>query len=260
MINGLYYLMGRLVLHIDFREKELYEHLKTKTGSYTLVSQNLEVGDIMVSIEGGQPLLVLERKSLSDLASSNRDGRYREQRARLLSVKGQGVAIAYVIEIGSGWSNELNKAYTMSRVLESTLYSIVIRLQLRYGISVFQTRDTQNTVSLLLQLCKMLEEDNEVFSLSSGIVADATVAAANYTEALSAQKSANRNMKRPAAGMLCSLPGIGAKMSESILDACDGTLEGLMKKTEEELSKIDLGKRTVGKVLAKTLWSSLHNK
>ena len=87
-----------------------------------------------------------------------------------------------------------------------------------------------------------------------------TAAAAVYTEALSAQKSANRNMKRPAAGMLCAVSGVGGKMSESILDACEGTLEGVMKKSEVELAAVSLGKRTVGKVLAKTLWSALHSK
>jgi len=253
--------MSKLILHIDFREKELYDILKNQSESLScsLASQNLEVGDIMISTETGQPLIVLERKNLSDLASSNRDGRYREQRARLLSIKGQGVAIAYVIEVGNGWSNELNRIWP-GKVVESTLYSILIRLQLRYGISVLQTKDVLSTVSLLKQLCKMLHEDAEVFSNGNEIVADATAAAAVYTEALSAQKSANRNKKRPAAGMLCAITGIGAKMSETILDACEGTLEGVMKKNEDELAEVNLGKRTVGKILAKTLWSALHSK
>jgi ERCC4-type nuclease len=253
--------MAKLVVHIDFREKELYEVLKGRAAElpFGIASQNLEVGDVMIGLESGQPLLVMERKTLSDLASSNRDGRYREQRARLLSVKGQGVAIAYIMEIGSGWSNELNRIWP-GKVIETTLYSIVLRLQLRYGISVLQVKDTAGTIALIGQLCKMLQEDNEVFSQAGGIVGDATAAAAVYTEALSAQKSANRNMKRPAAGMLCAVAGVGGKMSESILDACEGTLEGVMKKSEVELAAVSLGKRTVGKVLAKTLWSALHSK
>jgi Holliday junction resolvasome RuvABC DNA-binding subunit len=60
--------------------------------------------------------------------------------------------------------------------------------------------------------------------------------------------------------MLCAITGIGAKMSETILDACEGTLEGVMKKNEDELAEVNLGKRTVGKILAKTLWSALHSK
>lgn len=253
--------MAKLVVHIDFREKELFEVLKSKAENlpFIIASQNLDVGDVMIGLESGEPLLVMERKTLSDLASSNRDGRYREQRARLLSVKGQGVAIAYIIEIGSGWSNELNRVWP-GKVVESTLYSIVLRLQLRYGISVLQVKDTAGTIALIGQLCKMLQEDSEVFSQSGGLVGDATAAAAVYTEALSAQKSANRNMKRIAAGMLCAIPGVGAKMSESILDACDGTFDGVMSKSEAELAAVSLGKRTVGKVLAKTMWTALHSK
>lgn len=250
--------MAKLVLHVDFREKGLIDLLKERP-EITVASQNLEVGDVMFATEAGEPLLVLERKCLSDLASSNRDGRYREQRARLLSVKGQGVSIGYIIESGNGWSNELNRVWP-GKVLETTLYSIVLRLQMRYGIAVLQTRDTTSTIALLGQLYKMLSEDNQVFSQNNGIVADATVAAAAYTEALSAQKSANRNMKRPAAGMLCAISGVGAKMSESILDACDGTLDGIMKKTEVELAELKVGKRAVGKILASTIWNALHSK
>lgn len=246
---------AKLVLHIDYREKGLFEAL-SKDSDLNIASQNLEVGDVMFSLEGGEPLLVLERKSLSDLASSNRDGRYREQRARLLSVKGQGVTIGYIIETGpNGWSNELNRVWP-GKVLETSLYSIVLRLQLRHGISVLQTKDTAGSVALIKQLYKMLQEDSGAFS---AVDATATVAAAAYTEALSAQKSANRSLKRVAAGMLCGCPGVGAKMSESILDACEGTLEGVMKKTEAELALVSLGKRTVGKVLAKTIWSALHS-
>lgn len=254
---------SKLIVHIDFREKELIEILKSKEPlPFTVASQNLEIGDIMItngSEEDSQTLLVLERKTLSDLSASNRDGRYREQRARLLSVKGQGIPIAYIIEIGSGWTNELNRIWP-GKTIESTLYSIVIRLQLRYGISVLQTKDVHSTISLITQLCKMLQDEPEVFLQGKGIAADATTAAAVYTEALSVQKSANRNIKRPAAGMLCAVPGVGAKMSESILDVCDGTLEGIMGKSEVELAGLKVGKRTVGKILASSIWNALHVK
>ena len=192
----------KLVLHIDYREKGLFEAL-TKDSDLNVASQNLEVGDVIFSLEGGEPLLVLERKSLSDLASSNRDGRYREQRARLLSVKGQGVTIGYIIETGpNGWSNELNRVWP-GKVLETSLYSIVLRLQIKHGIPVLQTKDTAGSVSLIRQLYKMLQEDSGAFS---AVDATATVAAAAYTEALSAQKSANRSLKRVAAGISPSCP------------------------------------------------------
>ena len=82
--------MGDILIQVDSREKDLYEIIKTQT-EFPVSSMSLEIGDIMI-VNSEKPLLVLERKSLADLAASNRDGRYREQRARLLSMRGQGIA------------------------------------------------------------------------------------------------------------------------------------------------------------------------
>jgi ERCC4-type nuclease len=250
-----------IVIHVDYREGELLELLKGVTKDHiTVDSQNLDVGDIVIAnASTEQPYLVLERKTLADLASSNRDGRYREQRARLLSVKGQGVAIGYLIESGPGWSSELNRVWP-GNVPETTLLSIISRLQFRYGIPVITSKDARTSQALILHLAGQIRDDAAVFAAGSGLAADATVAAAAYTEALSAQKSANRGLKRTAAGMLCAIPGIGAKLSEGLLDACEGTLDGVMKKTQEELSLLKVGKRSVGKVAAEKIWTALHSK
>jgi ERCC4-type nuclease len=250
-----------IVIHVDYRESELIELLKGQTKDHiTVDSQNLDVGDIVIANAATeQPYLVLERKTLADLASSNRDGRYREQRARLLSVKGQGIAIGYLIESGPGWSSDLNRVWP-GNVPETTLLSIITRLQIRYGIPVITSKDARTSQALILHLAGQIRDDAGVFAAGSGLAADATVAAAAYTEALSAQKSANRGLKRTAAGMLCAIPGIGAKLSEGLLDACDGTLDGVMKKSQEELSLLKVGKRSVGKVAAEKIWTALHSK
>jgi ERCC4-type nuclease len=250
-----------IVIHVDYRETELLELLKGATKDHiTVDSQNLDVGDIVIAnASTEQPYLVLERKTLADLASSNRDGRYREQRARLLSVKGQGIAIGYLIESGPGWSSELNRVWP-GNVPETTLLSIISRLQFRYGIPVITSKDARTSQALILHLAGQIRDDAAVFAAGSGLAADATVAAAAYTEALSAQKSANRGLKRTAAGMLCAIPGIGAKLSEGLLDACEGTLDGVMKKSQEELSLLKVGKRSVGKVAAEKIWTALHSK
>ena len=254
-------MMSNIVIHVDHRETELLQLLLAKsTDTISVDSQNLDVGDIVIANAATeQPYLVLERKTLADLASSNRDGRYREQRARMLSVKGQGVAIGYLIETGAGWTTELNRVWP-GNVPETTLLSIITRLQLRYGIPVIMSKDAHISRSLILHLANQLYENPSVFAAGSGLAADATVAAAVYTEALSAQKSANRGLKRTAAGMLCAIPGVGAKLSEGILDACEGTLEGIIKKTQEELSLLKVGKRAVGKIAAEKIWTALHCK
>lgn len=246
--------MASILVHVDYREAELIERLKSFP-ELTIQTPNLEIGDIMfVNSETEQPYLVLERKTLADLASSNRDGRYREQRARLLSMKGQGVSVGYLLEAGSGFTTGLDKVFT-GNVKESLLAIILLRLQTRHGLPVFQVQNTAGSATMICLLAKMLSEDPTCLS---PINADATVAAAAYTEVLSVQKSANRNLKRTSAGMLCAIPGIGAKMSEGILDACT-SLEALMGKSQEEISNLKLGKRSVGKVAAEKIWTALHS-
>lgn len=247
--------MNELLIQVDSRERELCETLKKQT-DFNVTSMSLEIGDIMI-VNSEKPLLVIERKTLADLASSNRDGRYREQRARLLSMRGQGIAICYLLELGQGWSQDLNRVW-MGGVTETLLLTIITRLQLHYGIPVLTSKDTISSSKLILHVSKMLKEKPDLFTPNSGILADATLASAAYTEALSAQKSANRGLKRVAAGMLCAIPGIGSKLSEGILDLCDGKLESVMKKTVEELGLLKVGKRAVGKVAAEKIWAALH--
>lgn len=247
--------MSEIVIQVDSRERDLCELLK-KQDQVSVSSMSLEIGDIMI-VTPEKPLLIIERKTLGDLASSNRDGRYREQRARLLSMRGQGIAICYLIEQGQGWSAELNRVW-IGGVTESLLLTLVTRLQLHYGIPVLTSKDVSCSSTLIMHLCKMLKEKPDLFTPNSGILADATLASAAYSEALSAQKSANRGIKRVAAGMLCAIPGIGGKLSEGILDLCDGTLEGVVKKSMDELALLKVGKRAVGKVAAEKIWSALH--
>ena len=247
--------MASILVHIDYRESELIADLK-KESEFKMDTPNLDIGDVMfVNAETEQPYLVLERKTLADLASSNRDGRYREQRARLLSLKGQGVTVGYLLEVGDGWTSELNRVWH-GKVPESLLATIVARLQTRHGMPVFQVRGTAGSAGYIRLLAKMLSEDPACLN---PLNTDAMVAAGVYTEALSVQKSANRNLKRVGAGMLCAIPGVGAKMSEGLLDACNGTLEGLMAKSKEEIAAIKIGKKSVG-VVAEAIWTALHSK
>jgi ERCC4-type nuclease len=253
--------MANILVHIDTREKELLNCFKSNThADVKFDSIALEVGDIMiVNADTDIPLLILERKTFADLASSNRDGRYREQRARLLSLRGQGIPIGYLLEVGTGWSNELNRVWP-GQISEDLLMSIVFRLQLTHGIPVLYSKDFSVSATIINHLCKMLKKDPEIFVPSKGILADATVAAAGYAEAISAQKSANRNLRQTGANMLCAIPGIGSVMSEGVLAACGGTLAGIMAKSKEELGLIKLGKRSVGSVAAEKIWTALHEK
>jgi len=69
-------------LVIDNREpKELKTLIQDKIENVEL--KNLEIGDIIFLDDNDNIVLIFERKSISDLISSIKDGRYSEQSFRL---------------------------------------------------------------------------------------------------------------------------------------------------------------------------------
>ncbi len=77
-----------MIIRLDNRETQLYTCLKAiiesnpKFANIVIKIENLPIGDIIIS-EDQVDKIIIERKSLSDLSSSIRDGRYEEQSYRL---------------------------------------------------------------------------------------------------------------------------------------------------------------------------------
>ena len=80
-----------LKIQVDYREKLLISLI-----TVPIEVVNLEMGDIQI-IKDDKPLIIIERKSVSDLNSSIRDGRYHEQKHRLINNVDRQ-RIVYIIE------------------------------------------------------------------------------------------------------------------------------------------------------------------
>jgi crossover junction endonuclease MUS81 len=84
-------------LVIDNREpKELKTLIQDKIENIEL--KNLEIGDIIFLDDDDNIVLIFERKSISDLISSIKDGRYSEQSFRLQEYPLHNHNIFYLIE------------------------------------------------------------------------------------------------------------------------------------------------------------------
>jgi len=80
---------------IDCREHKIIQQLNA-TAAFEYDVKQLDIGDIHIcDPETNNPLCVIERKTISDLESSIVDGRYKEQKARMV---GSGFPILYIIE------------------------------------------------------------------------------------------------------------------------------------------------------------------
>jgi len=242
---------------IDMRETALFGVLTAlpDMSGVAVELKALDLGDIAITTDlsgAEQMACVLERKSADDLGSSHTDGRYREQRARLLAQRGTGTAIGYLLEVPSiparGWCQ--------GRFTQKDLRTAVSRLQLRYTIPVFQTSSIQDSAAYIASIVKSLQADPAVFR--TGLATTATAAANVYTEAIHVKKADNSTPDRVFRSLLRVVPGLGPVAVEAIVTHCKGSFPALYALTKEDLATLPLGKRKLGLLMAEKLYAIFH--
>ena len=134
--------MTTIQITIDSREHKLILHFK----DYSQVEvKNLEIGDI-IFFKNEKPILIIERKTISDLYSSIIDGRYREQKARLIQ---SNCNFCYLIE-----------GLTTNFKNNSTIYGSILNLLFRDDIKVIRTNNINESIKYIDKLLKKFEKND----------------------------------------------------------------------------------------------------
>ena len=160
-----------LLIKVDFREKELIALLQLKmmndavNSNIKLKVDNLKIGDIaFVKVdenenEINEELVLFERKSLNDLASSIKDGRYAEQSFRLDGYRAvSNHNIVYLIE--GDLSKYRENKYT--RINKKTLLSSMFSILYYKGFSVVRTMNALETCDLISSWAEKMEREMAV--------------------------------------------------------------------------------------------------
>jgi ERCC4-type nuclease len=234
-------------LIVDVREKHLCSILTEFQVPYTTAA--LDVGDILIQNAEGEPLLVVERKSHADFAASNQDGRYREQRARLMAVRGSGVAVLYILE--GSWTS-----MTYGRTTEAQLKRLTLRLMLRYGIPVLCVNDITETADWTKTFLSQLNDDPTVFQPESEVAAAGAMS--GFTAALSTVKKGNKTPAGTAQAMLSAIPGLGAKRASALLAL--KSIAELVSMSAVELAELTAGGKRLGPKLGSAIYDSFRVK
>lgn len=250
-------------VHIDIREDDLWKEFESHApmdaaaaATWDAKHIRMDVGDVaFFKDDDPNPLVVLERKTAADMGASQKDGRYREQRARLYALRGTGTSIAYVIE-APAWSPSLSRTWCNGRFNEVQLQQSIVRLQFKHTIPVFQSAGVKDTASWIRRIASMLVADPAVFV--SSMATTTKEAAAAYTETIHVKKSANTTHDRTFAAMLQTMPGIGATAADAIARHVSHSLSQLLALSEKDLASIVCGKRKLGKVAAGKLYAFLQ--
>lgn len=198
-----------ITVYVDNREHKLFpliQDVLSAIDGVSVIQQVLEIGDIMISKED-KDVLLFERKTISDLASSVKDGRYKEQKHRMIS-KFPPHRISYIIEGGSiivkGNENGLSKS-VFNGVYANTMY--------RDGIHMIFVKNIQETASWICDIAQKLISKPDSFDEEIG-------GADNYVSACRAKSKKMDNIDpRTCYHMqLAQIPGISHKLAENIAE------------------------------------------
>lgn len=209
----------------------------------------LTVGDIWIQAapEATMKGLIVERKALADLQASLFDGRYREQKARLLSTC-QELAMRPVYVL------EGNMAFPPANLSTAAIRKLVNRLQLRYGIAVVQTESVSDTADWVKTTVEQLAADPEAFQPPT--CPDGTQQPV-YWQSLSSSKKTNMDAPTFARQALALCPGLSLKAANAILEEKGPCLTNVLACDEKTLADIKVGGRRVGPAVAKRLLALL---
>lgn len=240
----------KLIILIDSRETYLYDDIINRdldiyTEKIEIVKNNIDIGDINIKYCNIE--YIFERKTINDLISSIHDGRYREQKARMMS-NYDNKNITYIIEGDDVLST---KTYNKSKVLQSTYLNILFRDKIR----LIFTKNVNETATLLLSLSIKIIENPEKFNNTSN---DST-----YTDHLKLKKKKIDNIDEKTCYImqLSQIPHISniiAKNISNIYPTMTSLILALndIEDKNKELCKID----GVGKEKASYIIKYLFNK
>jgi|SRR5210317_1653498 ERCC4-type nuclease len=231
---------------LDERERDLYDQCVSiqcgqSTPSCTVISKEvLDLGDILFQTDDGKDVLLIERKSFSDLIASIKDGRYEEQSYRLLNSGGfPPHSIIYVLE---GVLSQLR-----TPIEKKILYSAITSLNFFKGFSVHRTSSVRETAEWVLHMADKIEKEfskgkipyyltqpfTRLFANSQSQTntitesenintpTETTITSADYCSVVKKTKKENVTPENIGEIILCQIPGISSTTAIAIMQHYD---------------------------------------
>ena len=245
---------------VDNREQELLKHISQLVLFIPAFKQlkvdcvNLPLGDIIISDETEEKIII-ERKSMSDLLSSIKDGRYEEQSYRLNGMTTHNHNIYYLIEGDVNKSNRF-KDTSMEKL---TLYSSMFSLNYFKGFSIMRTFNMEETALFICNVANKLEKSvvsgkkpfyqnrlalttDEQIGGSESSVTEENVqpeqSDKDYVNVIKKIKKENITTSNIGEIMLCQIPGVSAVTSLAIMEKYKN-LPNLIKEIEANKTCLD---------------------
>jgi ERCC4-type nuclease len=220
-------------IYIDTRESKLRELLEKN--EETFITKSLELGDILIEHPNRQ--ILIERKTIADFHASITDGRYKNQKLRLLEWRNKEEGrknIIYLFEEKTG--DNKDKAY----------WGALVNMILRDNIGVIQCDGMVRTAQIISDIKKKLDED-KFDELEGG---SRNISLEGYA------KGKYNTPKHCYLGQLCLIPGVSPAIAGKISEKYLNMRSLLDNMNVKELSNIKITeKRRLGDKLAEKIHS-----
>ena len=234
---------------IDDREHLLYEKCTTliqknsdKYKNIQLIKTTLVLGDVMITDDDDNTIVIIERKTFSDLLASIRDGRYNEQSHRLKHAS--NVHTHNIIYLLEGMFSQV------SADDKKKIYSCMTSIQLFKGFSVFRCSSVEETAELIVNYTEKIERtlkantplcfanNTNGSSEDSCVITDAVIVQDLYSKFVKKIKKENITLENIGEIMLCQIPDVSTQAASTVMNEFK-TLGNLISALKENPACID---------------------
>ena len=246
---------------IDERETSLYDlcinHENYAKDNFTLEKRMLQLGDILFTNDDESvTYLCIERKSLQDLLSSIKDGRYTEQSYRLSNC----------------FSNPHNVVYLLEGMLSTvkdkkTVISCIASLNYFKGFSVHRTVSMAETALYVLcmadKMSREFKKGNSPMQQASGqqVSAVVEVQSTDYCNVVKVSKKANITKDNIGQLILMQIPGISSTIAIELMRPFKSFIDFVdhIRENPEYLNTVTVKQRKIGSNIVKGILEFILN-
>lgn len=226
-----------MIIKVDFREAELLSVMNRMVVSYEnikIAMSNLPLGDIIICDDEDNEKLMIERKTLNDLAASIRDGRYAEQSFRLNNSNIHNHNIFYLLEgnIHSYKSSKYGRP-----IAKEALISSITTITYVKGFSVYRSIDVNESALWLLQTAHKLSKLDEPGYYSS-IVDKQQADDVDYADVSKRVKKDNIVPENIGTIMLSQIPNVSTSSAKAIMEVYK-TMDNLITSIKQSSNALD---------------------
>ena len=190
-------------IYIDSREQQLIS-LFFET-DIKVEQKQLDIGDILITDDNEQVYCIIERKTIKDMLASVKDGRYKEQKLRLLSNFNRK-NILYLIEDFYSFEGLNNKS------IESTIIHSLFRDELKYIFS----KSLKDTFYIIQCIIERIHTHPEYFmNTESGLDSGGV---GGYFSLNSIKKSNNDCPESINKALYCQIPGVSSQSAGALFN------------------------------------------